>query len=33
MVMMDTTTIVIDLPSWDNLADLTDVIIERLGDK
>lgn len=30
---MESTTIIIDCPSWDNLADLTNVIIERLGDK
>lgn len=26
-------TIIVECPSWDNLADLTNVIIERLGDK
>lgn len=26
-------TIIVECTSWDNLADLTNVIIERLGDK
>jgi hypothetical protein len=26
-------TVVIELDSWDNLADLAGVIIEKLGDK
>ena len=26
-------TVVIEWDSWDNLADLTNVIIEKLGDK
>lgn len=30
---MESTTIIVECPSWDNLADLTNVIIERLGDK